>query len=85
MAGKAEAKDQEIASKQSEALSVSAMGEAIFAPSAAGQALADVLVARLSHLNTSQLLADATACGVAVKAAFDQLEKADAHDNDDGK
>ncbi|VVP61745.1 hypothetical protein PS870_06431 [Pseudomonas fluorescens] len=85
MAGKAEAKDQEHESKQSEALSVATQGEALFAPSAAGQALADVLVARLSHLNASQLLADAAACGAAVKAAFDQLEKADTHDNDDGK
>ena len=47
------AKVQEIEDKQPEALQVSTLGEAIFTPSAAGQALADVLVARLSHLDVS--------------------------------
>ncbi|MGY2681693.1 hypothetical protein [Pseudomonas tolaasii] len=77
MAGKADVKVQENGDKQSDSLQVATLGEAIFTPSVAGQALANVLVARLTHLGTSELLADATACGVAVKAAFDQLEKAD--------
>ena len=77
MAGKADVKAQENGDKQSDSLQVATLGEAIFTPSVAGQALANVLVARLTHLCTSELLADATACGVAVKAAFDQLEKAD--------
>lgn len=53
------------------------VGEFDFTPEMAGKALRELLVARLTHLDASQLLADATACGVAVKAAFDQLEKAD--------
>ena len=77
MAGKADVKAQENGDKQSDSLQVATLGEAIFTPSVAGQALANVLVARLTHLGTSELLSDATACGVAVKAAFDQLEKAD--------
>lgn len=77
MAGKADVKAQENEQQQSDVLPVATLGEAIFTPSVAGQALADVLVARLTHLGTSELLADATACGAAVKAAFDQLEKAD--------
>ena len=77
MAAKPEVKQQETEATDLQPLSVATLGEAIFSPSAAGQALADVLVARLTHLDASQLLADATACGVAVKAAFDQLENAD--------
>lgn len=72
MASKTIAKEQEV-----EGLQEATLGEAIFTRSAAGQALADVLVARLTHLGTAELLADATACGVAIKAAFDQLEKTD--------
>lgn len=77
MAAKPEVNQQETEATELQPLSAAALGEAGFAPSAAGQALADVLVARLTHLGTSELLADATACGVAVKAAFDQLEKTD--------
>lgn len=77
MAVKVDVKAQENEDKQSDELQVATLGEAIFTPSVAGQALAGVLVARLTHLSASELLADATACGVAVKAAFDQLEKAD--------
>ncbi|MFL1556263.1 hypothetical protein [Pseudomonas sp. O11] len=77
MAAKPEVKQEDTEATDLQPLSVAALGEAVFAPSVAGQALADVLVARLTHLGTSELLADATACGVAVKAAFDQLEKAD--------
>lgn len=77
MASKTALKTQESDDAQGEDLQAVTLGEAIFTPSAAAPALADLLVARLSNLHTSQLLEDATACGVAVKAAFDQLEKAD--------
>ena len=77
MAGKPEVKQQETEATDLQPLSVATLGEAVFAPSAAGQALADLLVIRLANLHAAQLLTDATACGVAVKAAFDQLEKAD--------
>lgn len=77
MAAKPEVKQQETEAADLQPLSVGTLGEAVFAPSAAGQALADLLVIPLANLHGAQLLADATACGVAVKAAFDQLEKAD--------
>ena len=77
MAAKSEAKQREIEATEPQSLSVATLGESVFVPSAAGQALADLLVIRLANLHGAQLLTDATACGVAVKAAFDQLEKAD--------
>lgn len=76
MAGKADVKPLENQDNQPGALQVE-VGEFDFAPGMAGKALSDLLVARLTNLDVSRLLADATACGVAVKAAFDQLEKAD--------
>ncbi|WP_338572021.1 hypothetical protein V6L78_28210 [Pseudomonas canadensis] len=76
MAGKADVKAQENEDQQPEALKVE-VGEFDLTPTMAGKALGELLVVRLTHLDVSQLLADATACGVAVKAAFDQLEKAD--------
>lgn len=76
MAGKADVKAQDSEDKQPGALQVE-VGQFDFAPGMAGKALSELLVVRLTHLDASQLLADATACGVAVKAAFDQLEKAD--------
>ena len=77
MAAKSEAKQQEPEATEPQSLSIATLGETAFVPSAAGQALADLLVARLSNLHPAQLLEDATACGVAVKSAYDQLEKAD--------
>lgn len=77
MAAKPEAKQQETEATELQPLSATTLGESVFVPSAAGHALTAVLVARLTHLHPSQLLDDAVACGVAVKAAFDQLEKAD--------
>lgn len=76
MVGKADVKVQENDDKQPGALQVE-VGEFDFTPGMAGRALSELLVVRLTHLGVSELLADATACGVAVKAAFDQLEKAD--------
>lgn len=77
MAAKSEAKQQETEATELQPISGATLGETVFAPSAAGQALADLLVIRLANLHGAQLLTDATACGAAVKAAFDQLEKAD--------
>ncbi|NMX99335.1 hypothetical protein HBO43_22350 [Pseudomonas veronii] len=76
MAAKPEAKQQETEATELQPLQVE-VGEFDFTPGMAGKALSELLVARLTHLGTSELLADATACGVAVKAAFDQIEKAD--------
>ncbi|WP_288076766.1 hypothetical protein [Pseudomonas sp.] len=77
MAAKSEAKQQEAEATELQSPSVATLGETAFVPSAAGQALAELLVTRLANLHGAQLLTDATACGAAVKAAFDQLEKAD--------
>ena len=77
MAAKPEVKQQEAEATELQLLSATTLGESVFVPSAAGQALADLLVIRLANLHGAQLLTDATARGVAVKAAFDQLEKAD--------
>ena len=74
MAAKPEAKQQETDATELQPLKFE-VGEFDFAPGMAGKALSELLVARLTHLGTSELLADATACGLAVKAAFDQLEK----------
>ncbi|MGY2158604.1 hypothetical protein [Pseudomonas tolaasii] len=75
MAAKSEAKQQETETAELQPLQFE-VGEFDFNPGMAGKALSELLVVRLTHLDASQLLADATACGVAVKAAFDQLKKA---------
>lgn len=49
--------------------------EVIVTPGLAGQALADILKVRLSNLGITQLKEDAVACGAAVRAAFDELDK----------
>ncbi|MFL1502120.1 hypothetical protein ACI77N_13120 [Pseudomonas sp. S191] len=77
MAGKADVKAQETEGNQPEAIQVTTLGEAIFTPSLAGRALADLLIARLTNLHTTQLQHDALTCGLAVRAAFEALEKAE--------
>lgn len=77
MAAKPEVKEQATEATEPQLLSGATLGETVFVPSAAGQALADLLVIRLANLHGAQLLTDAAACGEAVKAAFDQLEKTD--------
>ncbi|MCO7569384.1 hypothetical protein NJH78_05310 [Pseudomonas chlororaphis] len=75
MAGKAAVQEQETNGAEAGQPIEVVLGEAIATPSLAGQALADILKVRLSNLGAAQLKEDAVACGAAVRAAFDELDK----------